>query len=65
MRILGDMYSYPTNSSDFKMWKVKQTKQLLTVTLKDVEVKMMKMKIFECPTDAKDTYVVPLLHAAT
>ena len=64
LEILPSDFNYPCNASDLKIFKVKvdDFNKDAQALLKDVDIKMILMTIYELPEDDKDSWVAPLLH---
>ncbi|KAJ8673247.1 hypothetical protein QAD02_004509 [Eretmocerus hayati] len=62
LETVGDVYHYPTLSSQMNIHKVQRTKNKITCELHDVELKFMNANLKDIEKDADNFHVIPILH---
>lgn len=60
LKIIKEMFTYPSNSAPLKMWRVKKTSD--TIVTQPLSYVLQKMVTFVITDNKEKIYTMPLLH---
>ncbi|KAJ8678197.1 hypothetical protein QAD02_013984 [Eretmocerus hayati] len=62
LKVVGNVFDYPTSSSEMNIHRVEHSKEKITCLLEDVQLKFMNTNLKDIVKDPKNFHVIPILH---